>query len=193
MEKKWKKSVDLSKIGRNKTSSYLIPACNLKIPFTTIKEFGFINAYIDWVDGYDKNNGYLYFLFSPGETHLREWVYFYEMYRKMDTFVKDYYIDFGVIVVCFKIENKYKGLPKLLLKGHYSKFPKEYAKYFVNSQNQTPLRQYDVLIKSEKLRKAMEEVLGYKEGYMIGMELDSIPDKNEEILNYSKLKEKYGI
>lgn len=189
---KWRKNVNFSNVEYNKTTLYLLPACGLKMEFKTLRSFGFVNCYIDWKDCHEKNEHCLYFLFSPGKEYFSQWNLFYILYSKMDTFVKDYYIDFGVIVICFKLKTNYWLLPKYMMSGKYSMFPKEYRRHFTVSQGEN-LLQYDVLTKSEKLRRSMEDALGYKEGYLEGKELASIPDEKSEILDYVKLKDKWKL
>lgn len=188
----WKKTIDLKDVGLNKTSKYLLPACEIKAGFPIFVENGFKNAYIDWKDGYDSNKNCLYFLFSPGLSTFKKWKEFYSIYSSQVAFVKDYYIDYGVIVVCFKLNKSHGNLIDLLIKGQYSKFPDSYKRLFIKS-NGEKLYQFDILTKNDTYRKKMEKFLLLKENTLLGRELESIPELEEEILNYPKLLEKYGL
>lgn len=188
---------NLHYIAENYSSSYLLPiVCGKgsKIGYKAMWDFGLINIFVGWEDTPYIFKDCLFALFNPSIQRLKDWNEFYHIYSKEPNYHSCWDIDINVIVVVFKIPEKYKEFPKWLLEGKYSKFGKEYAnnflKLYINPYRSVPLVQYRVINKTKDYReKLMERVDEYIPEHW---ELCQKPEYEKEVLNYSKLKENYG-
>lgn len=179
------------KIKANYTTKYLtatIELANKEITLALLNEFGFICSFLGYTDDIHNFKNCLFFLFNPSVNKLNEWYRFYKLYSIERSFVYEYDLATGVILILFRIPEKYWSYPNLLLKGKYSKMNEAYAKKFIvnnNSLKQQTLSQYNVIMQTEEMRKKLTEELGFEVTKEI--EYDSIPTREDEILSLKDL------
>lgn len=191
------------KIDRNATTYFLKPIIsddNTSLTMLTTAEFihnGLINFYLGWKDsGYYRHQDCMYILMNPSIFKLKEWVTFYNKYKAHKNYVDTIFLDYCIILLVFRIESKYRMFPKLLLNGKFSHFGLSYAeKFFMNREltngkiRLIPTEQYFIITKNAGYKAKLEEKIG-----MIlddNMELWSVPDIENEILDWQKIVKNY--
>lgn len=180
---------NLRNISSNKTTKYILPAIGLLASKTSLKMleyYGFVNCYIEHKQTYFYSSNYLYLVFNPDSKALKTYKDFYNIYKTYPNYVRDYIIDFNLIVVVFKIKDKYKSAYKAFKESKYSEMGKEFAsdnfkQYDIPSGKTIVHQQYLVITKSEDFRKHLEEILDCKIDPKAEL-LDRID--NREILDY---------
>lgn len=174
------------KIKINKTTQYLLPCLELKdsrLNYKYLKEQGFLAAYLGYDSDYMDFRDSLFLLFNPSLDRLSQWYDFYELYSKEKRFNFEYDLGVNIVLLIFKLPDKYKFYPQFLLQGKYSKFSAEYAKKFLISDGVgkiEKLQQYLIIMKDKEFRSQLQEKLGYILDDKA--ELEEIPDRNKEIL-----------
>jgi hypothetical protein len=178
---------------RNKTSSYLIPTIddttsNSKL-FTidTLKSYGFVNAFLDFKEFRKatslNTNDCLWFLFLPDKQNIADWKYFRSIYLKLPSYIGEIDYDIGIVIILFKIKEKYRQFPKYLMEGKYSKMDTgRYASIFTIDQGTKTLllKQFLVITKDESYRNDLSFILNVNSEILT--ELDDIPDIENEYL-----------
>ena len=180
------------KIPENKTSQYLLPAINVKnLTITHLHEFGYINSYISYQDNYYYKNC-LYLLMNPSNSKLAKWYEFYKFYTGEAGYMDCIDLDRNVVVIIFELKKKYWQFPEFLMNGCYSCLGKEYSREFliIKSGKQFPEKQWYVINRESNYRMGLE--LKYNIQLDEESELDDIPYKENEILDWDKIIEKYG-
>ena len=178
-----------NKTPLNHVSRYLLPALELKntaLDYKYFREQGFVNGFLGYDQDYMDFRDSLFLLFNPSLDKLQNWNDFYELYTKERRFVGEYDLNINTVLLIFRLPEKYKLLPKFLLEGKYSKFPKEYANKFIISHSGDKIKalhEYLVMTRNHALRCQIEDSLGEPLG---NAELESKPEK--ETL-YLKLKD----
>lgn len=172
-----------------KTSSFLVPACDLDIAI--LLEYGFINAFLG-----DENHNklddsqediYLLFEYNPINNYFEELC---SVLRNHENFLEEYDPEEGYVMIRFKLNDKWKHIKQQLISGKYSLIDREYVKQFFNPKiivGESPYGEYlykdsvnyQILMKSPVLKERWEEKLGvvFKDDY----EVCSKPDMEEEI------------
>lgn len=128
-----KPRINVLKKKRNKTTLFMLPALNLSAEKTGIElleHFGFVNCYIEHKDSPFKGEDYVYLVFNPSKNAMKEFYKFFEVYKSYQNFIGDYVVDNNIIVVVFKVKDKWKNTYKEFKSSNYSKMSKEYAELF---------------------------------------------------------------
>ncbi len=182
-------SARLEKSNYNKTTRFLLSALDLderKISFKMFKYFGFVNCYLSHKGSIHNYKNCLYLVFNPTGEVLKDFGKFYDLYSKPTNFVTDYVVDKNLIVVVFKIKDRWLSCLTHFLESKFSQMPKSYAELF-KSKNYTTgeeeyNKEYHVITKSKQLREEMEKDLDVK--INPEWELESPVDYNKEIFIY---------
>ena len=183
-------------IKKNITSIFMVPT--LKVPKDTLKQNGFINAYIKDDRKEDSYKESIYLLFKP--TDLDKFREFLDNeYERTKSIIEDYDYEDGYVVVVYQLNNKYRGDFKLITEGKYSKTSKDFQKMFPkivkivkNGLNRDELSlQYRIFNKSEDLVEFWEEKLGIDLKNIMGNDFEVWEgwDEAKEILKLNKIKE----
>ena len=190
-----KQRVDLHKILRpngkyNSCTSFLLPSIGLKVPefsLNGLQVLGFVNTYLhNYTKGYENyKKDCLLLLFNPSISFFEEkWQFFEELIKRKENFKEIIEFDYCIFGIWLGIENKH--LPNLrwyYKKGFYSHFPK--------SMHSILLDEYGKIVKVDEVyRRSVEKKLGLEEDSLIGVELASIPEKEEYCLDLTELIKK---
>lgn len=153
----------------NKTTTFMLPAIHLnadKTSFKLLKYFGLINCYLKHKQGIDTNPQYLYLVFNPSMEALKNFNKFYEIYKQYPNFVRDYIVDQNVIVLVFKVKDKWLPTLEEFRKSKYSRMSKEYAELLkhkdIPSGKMTVMKEYYIIHRHQELRSKMEKELEVK-------------------------------
>jgi len=170
----------------------------LKVPKDTLKQNGFINAYIKDDRKEDSYKESVYLLFKPDDLDkFRE--YLDNEYERTKSIIEDYDYEDGFVVVVYQLNNKYRDDFKLIKQGKYSKTSKDFQKMFPKivkivknglSKDELSL-QYRIFNKSEELVEFWEEKLGIDLENIMGNDFEVWEgwDETKEILELNKIKE----
>lgn len=158
---------NLRNIASNKTTRFMLPSISLLASKTSLKMleyYGFVNCYIEHKQTYFYAPNYLYLVFNPDYKAVKTYKDFYEIYRTYPNYIRDYIIDFNLIVVVFSIKSKYIGAYKAFKESKYSSMTNEYAsdsfkQYDIPSGKTIVHPQYLIINKSEEYRKHLEDTL----------------------------------
>ena len=111
----------------------MLPALGLqseKTGYKLLKYFGFINCYLDHKDGPEDCATCLYLVFNPPADAFKKFPEFYQVYKAYPNFVSDYVLDDQLIVLVFKVRDKWKETLNAFKRSKYSQMSKEYAEMF---------------------------------------------------------------
>ena len=109
------------------TTIFMVPT--LKTPKDSLRNNGFINAYLqdDISESYYKNC--IYILFKPDNIDLFK-DFLDNEYERTKQIVEDYDYEGGFVVVVYSLNEKFNKDFELIKKGKYSKTSKEFQKLF---------------------------------------------------------------
>ena len=182
----------MTEVKKNITSIFMVPT--LKIGRESLKENGFINGYVMDIRKDVQYEGCIYILFRP--ENIETFRDFLDTeYERTKSIVDDYDYEDGFVVVVYQLDKKFNKDFELVRKGKYSKTSPEFQNLFPKiikvrkdgfSRDEISL-QYRIFNKTEDLRKYWEEKLGVD--FDESMEVWSIWDEDNEILNLDKLKQ----
>lgn len=186
---------NLTGTPQNKTTSFMLPAINLaggKTDFRLLEYYGFVNIYLEHKEDVENHPGCLYMLFNPSDEALKRFGEFYDIYRTYPNFVTDYVIDFNLIVLVFKVKDKWRSTLEAFKASKYSKMTREYAELFKVPDLATGRvylpDEYHVITKSKEYKKKLEDMLSnYPKSPVIlddSQELMDPLDLKKEILSY---------
>ena len=168
----------------------MLPSVNFnkdKISFKLLKYFGFVNCYLDYKQSLESNPDFIYIVFNPDKEAIRRFRDFYDLYRVLPNFVTDYPIDNNLIVLVFRIRDKWKDTLQAFKESRYSAMSKEYAELFKRPDLATGRvqvgREYHVIHRSKELRAHMEEELNAR--ISPDAELMSPLDMEKEVFDYT--------
>lgn len=175
------------KVKYNLTSKYLLPSIYLdssKFPISTLELLGFVNCYLE--DLTYKTDNTLILIFQPS-VHIynsEKWSLFMDMISRNNGLLNiiEYDLEHRIFGFQMKINSTYadKLAPPFKL-GKYSLFPLNYIQFL-------GLDQQKVCKKDIGYRIALEKRLGLKEGFLIDMELEDVPEEKDVLFNYKKEK-----
>ena len=202
--------VKLGKIPQNKTTFFLLPSIGLKAgelkgvypdfnskkPIDVLEYFGFKNVYLEDKNSLDDYPNALVMLFNPDINSLNKWHHLEDYFKSYSNYIKTSDLDFGIIAITFNIcIPAWYGFKDIVKRSKYSELDKKYSKFaftYVDSKKGSVSMEQDLIIcKSASYRNKLSELLDYE--FTPTMELDSKINIEEEVLDYPKLKEKYGI
>lgn len=170
----------LGKGVENKTTLFMLPALNLsmdKTNYELLRYFGFVNCFIDHKQGLVKAQDALYMVFNPSRAALQDFSKFFDIYKTYPNFVDDYIVDQNLIVVIFRVKEKWRESYSAFKASRYSKMSKEYAELFKRPDLATgkvrTAREYFIIHRHEEYRLHLEDKLG----------IDFHIDKNAELLD----------
>jgi len=189
-----KERVDLFQYYRadgkfSSASLFLLPSVDLSpkiTDFQSLKKIGFLNIYL-----YDETEGFighypdsLLLIFNPSVSINEDyWESFETILKSYNNFICVNYYDYCIYGVWMKISDKFnKNLRFLFEIGKFSKFGNNYISFLGNFEQ-------NICKQDEEYRLKLEKRLGLKEGYLIGRELASIPDKPSYTFKYIKNEE----
>jgi len=151
----------------NKTVSSIFLAPTLKIPSSTLKDFGFVNAFIKDENLDVQYDNAVYLLFKP--IVMKEFnVFLQNEYNRTDQIVEDYNLSNGGIVVVYLLDSYFIKDFTLIKKGKYSKTSAEFQKLFkenieiINNERQIISEksiQYKIFNKTLDLKNYWEDQL----------------------------------
>lgn len=180
---------NLAKKNRNKTTLFMLPALNLSAEKTGIElleYFGFVNCYIEHKQGLIKDPDCVYLVFNPSKEALRDFHKFFEVYKSYQNFVDDYVIDRNLIVVVFRVKDKWKSSYKEFKESNYSKMSKEYAEMFKRPDLATgkvfTSVEYFIITKHKDYRAHLEKILDAE--IEESAELMDKLDQKKEVFDY---------
>lgn len=157
---------NLPKKDRNKTTLFMLPALNLSAEKTGIElleYFGFVNCYIDHKQGLIKDPDCVYLVFNPSKEALKDFPKFFEVYKSYQNFVDDYVIDRNLIVVVFRVKDKWKNTYREFKRSNFSRMSKEYAEMFKRPDLATgkvfTSVEYFIITKHKDYRAHLEKTL----------------------------------
>lgn len=178
----------------NDTTRFLFPV--LKLDVKTLKNYGFVNAYLSdhlYDVLYDEH---LYLLFNPAFT--KDFDIFCNQLRSHQLFVDEYDClgDYGKVMFVFKVPEPFLELLDKFKAGQYSKFPKQYVDNFFKKydENGKLAVRWQVLTKHPDLITYWESRIcdKDKEGKPLkserltpDAELWKAPNKKDEIYNFN--------
>jgi len=176
----------------------MLPALNLsneKSGFRLLQYFGLVNCYLDHLECKDKSSDTLYLVFNPTIEAMRRFHEFYNVYRRYPNYVGDYILDHNLIVVMFKVENRWRKALESFMKSKYSQMGADYANNFKRvdpTTNRTIyMKEYYIIHKHKDYKKLLEDklsnVVGSEESLVhISDEAELMDrlDLNNEIFSY---------
>jgi hypothetical protein len=174
----------------NKTTAFMLPALDLqnnKTSYKILEHFGFVNCYLDHKQGIYRKENYLYLLFNPTREAFKKFYTLYEIYKNHPNFVEDYMIDHQLIMVVFKIKEKWKSTYEMFKQSKYSKMSKEYADMFktVTLSGKVNIGyQYLIIHKHKDYREHLEKELDVE--ISSNAELMNIIDLTKETFDYAR-------
>lgn len=204
--------VKLGEIPQNKCTCYLLPTIGLKAnellriypdynsngkAISVLEYFGFKNVYLEDINDIENHPNALVMLFNPDIDGLSKWHIFQAYYsQRYRNYIKTQDLDFGVISVTFDISNpSWYNFKEIIKRSKYSELDKKYSKlvftYYDEKNGSSSMKQDLIITKSSSYRNKLSQELN--EEITPDMELDSKINLEEEVLDYPKLKEKYGI
>lgn len=128
-------------------------------------------------------------VFNPDAEAIKTFYKLYDIYKKYSNFVDDYVLDHNLIVVIFRVKDKWKEAYKFFKESKYSLMTPEYGNRFMRiniSGVKTEGYQYLVITKNAKYREHLEKELDVK--ISPEAELMSPIDPQKEIFNYARYK-----
>ena len=149
------------------TSLFMVPL--LKFNRETLREMGFINAYIKDNDADINYQHAIYLLFKPN--NLLEFTKFLETeYERTTNVIDDYDYTGGFVVVVYRLNTKFIKDIELIKKGKYSKTSKTFQQEFpkiIKIMSNTGLKeevslQFRVFNKTKDMTDYWEDKLGVK-------------------------------
>ncbi|WP_439504901.1 hypothetical protein [Sediminibacterium sp.] len=117
-------------IKKTNTSIFLVPT--LKIPKNTLKENGFINAFIKDETIDIAFEGSIFLLFRP-EYPSRFRNFLNMEYNRTTSIIAEFDKKLGLVVLVYKLNPLFESDYSLIKKGEYSKTSKDFQKIFSNS------------------------------------------------------------
>lgn len=157
----------LSKGVENKTTLFMLPALNLsmdKTNYELLRYFGFVNCFIDHKQGLVKAQDALYLVFNPSRAALQDFSKFFDIYKTYPNFVDDYIVDQNLIVIVFRIKEKWRESYSAFRASRYSKMSREYAELFRRKDLATGKvysgKPFFIIHKHEEYRTYLEKDLG---------------------------------
>lgn len=162
--KAWKRP-NLLGTPQNKTTQFLLPALSLsseKTGYKLLQYFGFINCYLDHRGGNEPCTWCLYLVFNPNDEAIKRFKDFYTIYRSYSNFVTDYIVDDHLVVVVFKVKEKWRATLEAFKKSKYSMMSKEYAEMFkrpLMNGNVQVSDEYYIIHKNKEFKRHLEDSL----------------------------------
>ena len=159
----------LKKNDVNKSTRFMLPSINLtneKTKLKMLEYYGFVNCYI----GHKQTNfhapNHLYLVFNPTKEALKSFHSFYAIYRTYPNYVQDYILDYNLIVLVFKVKDKWRSSYEAFKKSNFSGMGKEYSELFkhldIQSGKVTVLQQNLVITKHKEYKEYLEKELDVK-------------------------------
>jgi len=166
---------------------------SLKVPKNSLKDNGFINAYLDDVGRDFKYNNVIYVLFLP--TDLAKFREFLDNeYERTTEIVEDYDYEGGFVVLVYKLNMKWETDFDLIKQGRYSETSDNFQKLFPkvikikkNGLHRDEISlQYRVFNKTDDMIKYWENKLGID--WDDSLEVWEGFDEGKEVLDINKMK-----
>lgn len=152
----------------NKTTNFILPAIDLnsqKTSFKLLRYFGFVNCFIEHKQSIYKGDELLYIVFNPSNETITNFNKFYDNYKNYPTFVTDYMIDYNLVVLVFKVKEKWKKTYLAFKNSKYSEMSKEYADMFKSVGLDGKIEygyQFLIIHRNKDYRETLEEDLAVK-------------------------------
>lgn len=162
---------------RNRTTTYILPCLGLSKQKLFFDSY-FINAYLD-IDNNKSLNGkfiYLAYRFIKGERYRQ----FESLITKYPNYYKTIDVSTNLVVYAFQIPKEYWDDIDKFKTANYSKFSNK-LKEKIKISNGVESIQYKIVTQNSSYIQELERFLEMK--LPENIELDSIPDLNNEILN----------
>ena len=157
---------NLRQVEHNKTTLFMLPAINLsseRTGYKLLKYFGLVNCYLGHKQSLESNPNYLFLVFNPTNEAMKKYWEFYEIYRTYPNYVTDYVVDFNLIVVVFRVRDKWRSTLDAFKASRYSKMSKEYAELFKRPNLETGkvaiTNEYFIIHKHKEYKKHLEDDL----------------------------------
>ena len=157
---------NLSKKDKNKTTLFMLPALNLtsgKTSYEMLERLGFVNCYTDHKQSFNTVPDCVYMVFNPSNEAIKNFGKFYDVYKTYPNFVDDYVVDKNLIVLVFRVKDKWRQSYREFKKSHYSGMSKEYADLFKRPDMATgrvhTTTEYFIILKHKEYRTFLENFL----------------------------------
>ena len=173
---------------------FMVPT--LKVPKDSLKDNGFINAYIEDDMSDTKYKNCIYVLFKPNDIDLFK-DFLDSEYERTKQIIEDYDYDEGFVVVVYSLNKKFKEDFKLIINGEYSKTSEKFQKLFPkvvklkkNGLHRDELSlQYRIFNKTKDLIEYWQEKVGVSSTWLDEYEVWPMFDKEKQILTKKVLNE----
>lgn len=182
---------------QTRTSMFMLASIGLDshtIPFKLLSYFGFVNCYLSHKESLEAHPDCIVMVFNPTGEAMQKFSTFYDVYREYPNFVEDYVLDYNLIVVVFKVRDKWKETLRYFKQSQYSKMSKAYADllkaFDFNSGRTYYSREYKIINKDPKYKEQLEESLSNDKSPVIiddSSELLSPLDLEQETFSYELL------
>lgn len=173
---------------RTKTTLFMLPTIFPNNSLISTEYF--VNAFIDDTKFKHSLNGVIFILFKTDPKNYK-WQMLAQKLRSKTEYVLEYFCgmqdDKYLIMMVFKVPDKYTNEYQYFIDGKYSKFSENYKKLFprhVYDERAQPKEStiWQALYKSEELRKSMENFLGVE--FAPEDELWGKPEPKFEVYRY---------
>ena len=176
------------------TTIFMVPT--LKNPKDSLKNNGFINAYIEDEMSDSEYKDCIYVLFKPDDVDLFK-DFLDNEYERTKQIVEDYDYNGGFVIVVYKLNKKFDKDFKKVKQGEYSKTSKEFQKLFPkvvklkkNGLHRDELSlQYRIFNKTKDLLEYWQEKIGSSVNWKDEYEVWSEFKENEQTLTKKILNE----
>jgi hypothetical protein len=157
---------NLPKKDKNKTTLFMLPSLNLtsgKTSFELMERFGFVNCYMDHPQSFNTVPDCVYMVFNPSKEVMKDFGKFYDLYKTYPNFITDYSVDRNLIIVVFRVKDKWRPSYREFKKSHYSGMSKEYADLFKRPDIATgrvhTATEYFIILKHKEYKTFLENFL----------------------------------
>lgn len=179
---------------QNKTTLFMLPALNLsgdKTGFRLLQYYGFINCYLDWKESPEAHQNCIYLVFNPTDAAMARFGEFYDIYKTYPNFVTDYVLDANLVILVFRVKDKWKETLQAFRNSKYSWMSKEYAELFkrpdLNTGRVFVQNEYYIITKDKDYKRKLEDSLSNPTSIVViadHLELMDSLDPAKEIFSY---------
>lgn len=189
---KWKIATSRFDKEYTKTSQFMLNSLDLVLSPLMLRSFQ--NVFIDDAIHEHEYIRPLFILFKID--NIKDWNRIYQDLVKHINYVSDYNVGQedgkDLIMVVFKVPDKYADDYQLFRMGRYSKFSDAYKSKFIRYLNYKTKEEstiWQVLNKTDSIKRNMEKILEMEEGFFDNMEeVWEKPLKEREVYNYKSKK-----
>lgn len=160
------KTPNLRGSPETRTTRFMLPAIGLSsdvLPFKLLVHFGFINCYLSHKESLEEYPNSIILVFNPTDTVVKKFHSFYELYSQYPNYITTYAVDLNLIVVVFKVQDRWVPVLESFKKSQYSKIPKSYAELLKSIDLVTgkvyKSKEYKIIHKDKEYKEQLEQAL----------------------------------